>query len=298
MAPRVLRGLDELAQAARVVQGAEEGGEIAAEFSQLLVCGTSIGGARPKFTLLYENELWLAKLPSRKDSTRVPSMPLRECAALDLAAKCGIEVPEHRYIDAGGTPALLVRRFDRKARERFAYVSARTVAWSNPEAMRFSYMASYVGLSQELARWIPNPADDRRALYERIVFNAATANGDDHDANHGLVRDRPEYGYRLAPLFDPVASSDLPAKDLAMAFGEEGRRIGRRNLLSRARRFGLDPEQASERLARMGAIVSEQWRESLRALGAEPPRIDRLAPWFAFAEALARGRNDGTGPEG
>jgi serine/threonine-protein kinase HipA len=286
--PCVLNGIDELAQAARAVQAAEEGAELPQQFLQLLACGTSNGGARPKFTLLHEGELWMAKLPSRKDSLQYPSMPLRECAALDLAARCGIEVPQHQLLDAGGVPALLVRRFDRRGRERLPYASARTVAWSNPEVMRYSYMASYTGISQELARWIRNPAEDRRSLYERIVFNAATGNGDDHDANHGLVLDRPEYGYRLAPLFDPVASTGLPAKDLAMAFGESGRGISRQNLLSRPGQFGLDREHAQTLLKRMGTTVAQCWRGTLRTLGADPRQVERLASWFDFAGELAR----------
>jgi serine/threonine-protein kinase HipA len=154
--------------------------------------------------------------------------------------------------------------------------------------MRYSYMASYTGISQELARWIRNPAEDRRSLYERIVFNAATGNGDDHDANHGLVLDRPEYGYRLAPLFDPVASTGLPAKDLAMAFGESGRGISRQNLLSRPGQFGLDREHAQTLLKRMGTTVAQCWRGTLRTLGADPRQVERLASWFDFAGELAR----------
>ncbi|HEV2268920.1 MAG TPA: HipA domain-containing protein [Steroidobacteraceae bacterium] len=296
--PRVINGIDELAQAARAVHAAEGDGEIPQKFVQLLACGTSNGGARPKFTLLHEGELWIAKLPSQTDSVQYPSMPLRECAALDLAARCGIEVPQHQLVDAGGVPALLVRRFDRRGRERLPYASARTVAWSNPEVMRYSYMASYTGISQELARWIRNPADDRRALYERVVFNAATGNGDDHDANHGLVLDRPQYGYRLAPLFDPVASTDIPAKDLAMAFGEDGRHISRRNLLSRPGQFGLDRGHADDVLKRIGTIVTQCWREILLTRGADPRQVDRLASWFDFAGELAGVESNGARPRG
>lgn len=289
--PRALAGLAELALAAEAVKAAEKGGEIPQEFSQLLVCGTSSGGARPKFALLHESELWLAKFPSQKDPVHLPSMPLRECAGLDLAARCGLEVPEHRLVEARGVPVLLVRRFDRRGRERLPYASARTVAWSNPEAMRYRYMASYTGISQEMGRWIRNPEEDRHALYERIVFNAATGNGDDHDANHGFVLDDPKRGYRLAPLFDPVAPATAPARDLAMAFGADGRAITKENLLSHHGRFGLDRDHAEEVLERVGAAVTQNWRDSLRALGAELAKIDRLASWFGFAEQLVSARD-------
>ena len=288
--PRSLAGLVELEQAAEAVKAAEAGGEIPQKFSQILVCGTSSGGARPKFTLLHDDELWLAKFPSQRDPAHLPSMPLRECAGLDLAARCGIEVPEHRLVDAGGVPVFLVRRFDRRACERLPYASARTVAWSNPEVMRYSYMASYTGISREMGRWIRNPEDDRRALYERIVCNAATGNGDDHDANHGFVLDDPRRGFRLAPLFDPVPPSAAPARELAMAFGVDGRKISRQNLLSHSGRFGLDPEQAEQVLERIGAAVTRNWRDTLLALGAEPAKAERLAPWFEFAEHLMRDR--------
>ena len=290
-APRALAGLAELEQAAGAVKAAEQGGEIPQEFSRLLVCGTASGGARPKFALLHEGELWLAKFPSQKDSTHLPSMPLRECAALNLAAGCGLEVPAHRLVEAGGVPVLLVRRFDRRGRERLPYASARTVAWSNPEAMRYSYMASYTGISQEMGRWIRNPTEDRRALYERIVFNAATGNGDDHDANHGFVLDDPKRGYRLAPLFDPVAPTTAPARDLAMSFGVDGRTITRANLLSHSGRFGLDLVQPEDVLERIGVAVMQNWRDTLLALGADPAKVDRLAPWFNFAKQLANERS-------
>lgn len=286
-APQVLDGVDELAQAARAVRAAEGGEQIPQKFEHFLACGISNGGARPKFTLLHAGVLWIAKLPARSDSLELPSMPLRECAVLDLAACCGIEVPQHCLVDAGGVPALLVRRFDRKERERLPYASARTVAWSNPEVMRYSYMASYTGISQQIARWIRNPAQDRRSLYERVVFNAATGNGDDHDANHGLLLDRPEYGYRLAPLFDPVASTNAPAKDLAMAFGAEGRRISRPNLLSRTAQFGLDRQSAAALLQQIGSTIAQRWRDTLITLGADPRQVDRLSAWFGFADELA-----------
>jgi serine/threonine-protein kinase HipA len=293
--PRSLAGLGELEQAAEAVKVAEQGGDIPPEFSRLLVCGTSSGGARPKFTLLHDNALWLAKFPSDKDPAHLPAMPLRECAALDLAARCGIEVPEHRLIEAGEVPVLLVRRFDRRGSDRLPYASARTVAWSNPEVMRYSYMASYTGLSQEMARWIDHPTEDRHALYERIVFNAATGNGDDHDANHGFVLDS-KRGYRLAPMFDPVSPATAPATELAMAFGVHGRAITQENLLSGHRRFVLEREQAEAVQERIGELVAQHWRDTLSHLGAPRRQIEQLAPWFGFAEQLVAHSTRGSKP--
>jgi serine/threonine-protein kinase HipA len=59
-----------------------------------LVCGagTSAGGARPKLSVRKNGNVWLAKLNRHSDRFNVARV---ECAMLDLAAACGICVPEH-----------------------------------------------------------------------------------------------------------------------------------------------------------------------------------------------------------
>lgn len=113
-----LNGTDKLLEAARAMRAAEGNAKIPQRFVQPLACGISNGRARPKFTILHEGKLWIAKFPSIKDSLQYPSMPLRECAALNLATRCGIAVPQHHLIDASGVPVLLIRRFDRRGRDR------------------------------------------------------------------------------------------------------------------------------------------------------------------------------------
>ena len=97
--------------------------------------------------------VWLAKLNRQSDRFNVVRV---ECAMLDLAAACGISVPEHAVEHVHGQDVLLVRRFDRAVSPdgilRHRMVSAATVfqadeaaadtpTWDRTRASRASYRA-------------------------------------------------------------------------------------------------------------------------------------------------------------
>jgi len=77
----------------------------------LLLAGTSMGGARPKAVVENGDGLWVAKFnrpDDRWNSARV------EHAMLTLARACGLTTAEDRVVTIGGGDVLLVRRFDRE----------------------------------------------------------------------------------------------------------------------------------------------------------------------------------------
>ena len=283
---RALTSVDQLALAAALVRNFESGEEIPPELVGLLAFGTSNGGARPKFPIHLDGKSWLAKFPSKDDPAQCPPMPLQECAALDLADRCGIDVPEHRLVDAKGTPVLLVERFDRKGTTRLPYGSARTVLWSEPETQRYSFFGSYNNFSHQMARWIGSPEEDRRSLYQRIVFNAAIGNYDDHDLNHGLVGRADNGDYRLAPLFDPLPAVIMKSPMLSLAFGDDGCKISIDNLLSNPQDFGIEVADAVETLRNITGTIAEHWRDPLRDLGATEEQVEAVTMRFRFAESV------------
>ncbi len=57
-----------------------------------------------------QGALWLAKFPARGDAFDVA---MAETCTLELARRCGLTVPEVRYLQVGGRPVMLIRRFDR-----------------------------------------------------------------------------------------------------------------------------------------------------------------------------------------
>ena len=65
--------------------------------NQLIKPGSSLGGARPKATVLdTKGNLWIAKFPSKHDDINVGAW---EKVTHDLARLCGLDVPESMLID-------------------------------------------------------------------------------------------------------------------------------------------------------------------------------------------------------
>ena len=93
---------------------------------QLLAPGSSLGGARPKASVMApDGSLWIAKFPSKHDDFNSGAW---EMVAHDLAARCGLCVPQAKALQLSklGT-TFLVKRFDRNGQERVHFSSAMTM---------------------------------------------------------------------------------------------------------------------------------------------------------------------------
>jgi serine/threonine-protein kinase HipA len=83
----------------------------AQQVQDLMLLGTSMGGARPKAVVQDDDALWVAKFNTAGDrwnNTRV------EHAMLRLARECGLTTAESKIETVGGKDVLLVKRFDRE----------------------------------------------------------------------------------------------------------------------------------------------------------------------------------------
>lgn len=96
-----------------------------AQAEELLLAGSSMGGARPKVVVDDDGALHIAKFNSPKDDkwnhARV------EHAILTLARSCGLTVADSKVASVGGRDVLLVKRFDRE-RTDAGYLRARMVS--------------------------------------------------------------------------------------------------------------------------------------------------------------------------
>lgn len=84
--------------------------EANAQIQDLLLLGTSMGGARPKKVIEHDGALWLAKFNRQDDKWNNARV---EQAMLLLARDCGLNVADSTIVQVGDRDALLVRRFDR-----------------------------------------------------------------------------------------------------------------------------------------------------------------------------------------
>ncbi len=255
----------------------ELGEQPADHLIQLLRQGTSIGGARPKCTVEWNDALWIAKFPARGDTLNIPRI---EYATMTLAGQCGIRIPEVRIVSICDKDIFLCRRFDRKKTKdgwlRRGFLSGLSLMqWDEGDRIRWDYTA----MADNMRRY--TPADDIQEFYRRMIFNILVRNTDDHPRNHGFSMDNEKIS--LSPAYDIIPSLAHPGVGmdfrLAMSVGENGRDATLTNALSRAERFGFLKKEAQATIDQILETV-RTWPDVFEECGVSGPDIDILAPSF------------------
>jgi serine/threonine-protein kinase HipA len=249
---------------------------------ELLLLGTSMGGARPKAVAEDDRGLWVAKFNRPDDRWNNPKI---EQAMLELARNCGINAAQSRVETIGGKDVLLVQRFDReKTTEgylRARMVSALTLLKAEDSAQQRERW-SYVLLSEELRRVVAEPKKDAAELYRRMCFNALISNLDDHPRNHALIA--MERDWKLSPAYDltPTPAVSIERRDLAMSCGDLGRFANKKNLLSQCTRFLLNKDEAIAIISKMEEQVHSSWYNVVRATGASERDAESIKSAFVY----------------
>jgi serine/threonine-protein kinase HipA len=256
--------------------------EEAAQVQDLMLLGTSMGGARPKAVVEDNEGLWVAKFNGPNDpwnNTRV------ERAMLELAKSCGISVATSRIETVGGKDVLLVKRFDRektaKGYKKSRMISGLTLLRAD-EAVGARDRWSYVLMSEELRRVVAEPKKDAPELFRRMAFNAMISNIDDHPRNHALIAKEREW--RLSPAYDltPAPQIAQDRRDLAMEVGDQGRFANAKNVLSQHTRFLLEEEQARTLVSDMTDKVRATWYDVVRAQGVSEKDAETIKGAFVY----------------
>lgn len=254
----------------------------AQQVQDLLLLGTSMGGARPKAVVQDDDALWVAKFnraDDRWNNTRV------EHAMLRLARECGLTAAESRIETVGGKDVLLVKRFEREklptgyARARM--VSGLTILRAD-EAPESRQNWSYVILVEGLRRLVKEPRKDAKELFRRVCFNALISNIDDHPRNHAIIAK--EMSWKLSPAYDlsPSTPVSLERRDLALDCGDQGRYANAKNIVSQHARFLLDRAEAEKIVTDMKARVETTWYDTLRASGASEKDAETVRGAFVY----------------
>jgi serine/threonine-protein kinase HipA len=241
----------------------------------LIAPGRSLGGARPKASVLDgDKRLWIAKFPSIRDADDVGAW---EGVLHMLAERAGIVVPK-AIAKRFGTRhhTFLSARFDRRAGgARVHFCSAMTMLEKED-----GDGGSYLELASVIAQRGAHPSRDLEQLWRRIVFNVAVSNVDDHLRNHGfLLEDR---GWSLAPAYDlnPNASGD----GLTLDISETDNALDLTLVREVSKHFRI-------KAARADAIVEEvlaavrTWRDVASAHGLETAAQERMRDAFRVADA-------------
>jgi len=258
----------------------ERGDETAEDLRYLQGKGTSLGGMRPKCTLVDEDgRLAIGKFPSVGDAR---SVTRGEVLALKLAVLAGIDAAPARIVLLGEVPVAVIGRFDRdEADGRIPYQSAASLLQASREEDR-----SYTEIADAIRTHGHAPGQDVRQLWRRLVFNLLITNVDDHLQNHGFLH--VAHGqWRLAPAFDINPFPDKERESKTWLSERDGPITDVGMLMARAAYFGLDEVRARAFLAEVHAAVAN-WRQvALSAdVGLRQSELDDYAPAFEHEQMV------------
>lgn len=166
--------------------------------NMLMAPGSSLGGARPKASVLdTKGQLWIAKFPSKNDNRDIGAW---EMVVHQLAVTAGLNVAEGMtgtYYSKQHT--FLTKRFDRAEGGRIHFASAMTLL-GHTDGTNFQSGASYLDLVEFITKNGANVDSDLEELWRRIVFYICVSNTDDHLRNHGFLLTKS--GWILSPAYD------------------------------------------------------------------------------------------------
>lgn len=275
--PRLV-DLSKIAAAARKV---EEGTESTADLEYLQGKATSLGGLRPKCTILDENgALAIGKFPSVNDER---SIVRSEVLALRLVAHAGSQAAVARVVAIEGAEIAVIRRFDRNADgARIPYLSGGSLVLARRDEDR-----AYTELADAIRRIGAAPADDLRELWRRLVINLLITDVDDHLWNVGFLY-AGDGKWRLAPAFDVNPFPDKDRESKTWLSEASGPITSLEQLLAEAPYFGLTRAEA-ETAAGGIAMKLAQWREIATSsdVGLSEGDLAELAPAFEHKDARA-----------
>lgn len=196
-----LTSISELIYACNEVEKSEEKNELPDKkwLDQLILPGSSLGGARPKGSVMDKNKnLFIAKFPSRKDDYDVG---LWEHFSHLLASRAGINAASSRIISTNDKyHTFLSSRFDRTSTGcRIHFASAMTLLGLSDGANANSGNG-YLDIVDFIIQHCTEVSKNLQELFRRVAFNICIANSDDHFRNHGFLL-TPK-GWTLSPAYD------------------------------------------------------------------------------------------------
>lgn len=280
--------LIELGQLMAASRAVEMNTETAADLSYLRGRGTSLGGLRPKCSVVDSSgALSIGKFPSVSDERAVTK---GEVLALQLARAAGINATHARLVDSGGVSVALIRRFDRPTTGgRLMYVSAATLMGAEPADQREH---SYTEIVDALRQYGADSQADIEELWRRVAFTILITNVDDHLHNHGFLH-ASNGQWRLSPAFDLNPFPDRVRELKTWISEETGPTASIDALMSIAPYCRISASKAREVLKEVEGAVAK-WREAGKALSMTARELDQFADAFEHPERAAAQKIVGT----
>jgi len=236
-----------------------EGGEF---LQQLLLMGGSPHGARPK-VLLYRDpengrfstaaasglEAWLIKFPGASEHPEVCAI---ESVYAQCLRECAIVTPNTEHFELpNGQAAFASRRFDRQKGMRVPMQSLAAFTGADFRAAGALDYTNFLRATQ----YCCNDVREKAIAFERVAFNVAFNNRDDHPKNFAYLMSS-NGQWKLAPAYD-VTFCEGPGGYHQMDVMGEALHITRKQLLKLAvEEADLSARDAADVIERICQVAS------------------------------------------
>lgn len=270
-----LANVRELMQAAQEIEASEEKHILPEKkwINQLINPGTSLGGARPKASIIDEDgSLTIAKFPSRKD---LYDMAKWEHFAHVMAKKAGINVAKTRTIPGTEYNILLTKRFDRTPEgKRFHFASSLTLLGLT-DGDNYSTGYGYPDIVDLIIQHGSNVEQNLEELFRRVAFNIIIGNSDDHFRNHGFLLTKK--GWELSPAYDlnPTLSEYQ-----SLLINHQTNESNLNILFDSADEYFITKEKAAKIIEEV-KLAMRSWQSEARRLGLPQRDIAMFSPRFS-----------------
>jgi len=246
--------------------------------NMLIAPGSSLGGARPKASVVDPNgELWIAKFPSSSDQINVGAW---EMVVHKLAINSGLNIAESKIQQFSSKHhTFLTKRFDRtSSNERIHFSSALTML-GYKDGTSFSDGASYLELAEFLIQQGVKVNKDLEELWRRIVFYICVSNTDDHLRNHGFILT--DNGWLLSPAYD-INPVEL-GTGLSLNISDDDNSLSLDLAFEVAEFFRVDANRANAIIEHI-RIEVQNWRIIATSLGINRLEQDLMSSAFESTE--------------
>lgn len=196
-------------------------GETIDVLEELRICGGSPGGARPKVTVAFSENMeacissfgdlpegyshWIVKFrnDSRYDDGDPVDIGRLEMAYADMARAAGLQVPNTRLIELTVNRKqeafFAVQRFDREVNRKIHFLSLAGYAYADHRVPCLDYGSGVLAATKKITK----SDKEVEKAFRLMLFNVLAHNKDDHSKNFAYLLDPGARGaWHLAPAYD------------------------------------------------------------------------------------------------
>lgn len=194
----------------------------------LRICGGSPGGARPKVTVAFSEDMgtclsnfgdlpaghshWIVKFrnASRYDDGDPEDIGRLEMAYADMARSAGLQLPKtyllELKVNRKQEAFFAVQRFDRDTNRKIHFLSLAGYAYANHRVPCLDYGSGVLAATKKISK----SDKEVEKAFRLMLFNVLAHNKDDHSKNFAYLLDPTASGaWQLAPAFDLTFSTGM-----------------------------------------------------------------------------------------